>query len=140
MSKKCKGCGVLLQQDDKNAKEQWNCPIEQFGDFFEKRFDCIVPYMADEFGLTGTLENVTLKINDPKAGRIKINTTIPNLENGSWIGKYYTDYPVMVTAEAVEGYQFVGWTGSIESSEMAIEVEIADNGIVLEAVFEKIEN
>ena len=46
----------------------------------------------------------------------------------------------MVTAEAVEGYQFVGWTGSIESSEMAIEVEIADNGIVLEAVFEKIEN
>lgn len=124
----------------KKVFEQWNCPIEQFGDFFEKRFDCIVPYMADEFGLTGTLENVTLKINDPKAGRIKINTTIPNLENGSWIGKYYTDYPVMVTAEAVEGYQFVGWTGSIESSEMAIEVEIADNGIVLEAVFEKIEN
>ena len=124
----------------KKVFEQWDCSIERFGDFFEKRFDYIVPYMAEEFGITGTLENVTLKINDSNAGQIKINTTIPNLESGSWTGKYYTDYPVTVMATAAKGYRFVGWTGDVASNEQAIEAEVLEDGIVLEAVFEKIEN
>ena len=60
--------------------------------FFEYRFDYIVPYMAEEFNLTGTLENITLKVNDVEGGTINLNTTTPDVSDGSWTGKYYTDW------------------------------------------------
>ena len=120
--------------------EEWNSSPGIYGDFFEKRFDYIVPYMAEEFGLTGTLENVTLKVNDSKGGIICLNTTTPDLSKGSWMGRYYTDYPVTVTAIPEEGYEFVGWSGSVTSDSATIEAEILAGGITLEAVFEKTVN
>ena len=124
----------------KNTLAQWDCEIDQFGDFFVNRFDYIVPYMAEEFGLTGTLEEVNLKINDVEGGSIQLNTTSPDLSDGSWTGKYYTDYPVTVTAIPAEGYQFVGWSGRVTSDSVTIEAEVTAGGITLEAVFEKIVN
>lgn len=106
--------------------------------FFEHRFDYIVPYMAKEFGIEGTLEKVTLKVNDIEGGTIYLNTTVPDLLETSWTGKYYTDYPVTVTAVPVEGYEFVGWSGSVSSNSATIEAEVVEGGITLEAVFEKI--
>jgi len=106
-------------------------------EFFLKRFDYIVPDMAEEMGLTGTLENVTLEISDPEAGTITLNTAVPDLSSGSWTGRYYTDYPVTLTANANEGYHFAGWEGSVSSSEASIEAEVSEGGIVLKAIFEK---
>ena len=120
--------------------EKWNVTIEEYDGFFKERFDYIVPYMAEEFGLTGTLEEVTLKINDTEGGNIQLNTTSPDLTDGSWTGKYYTDYPVTATAIPEEGYQFVGWSGSVTSDSATIEAEVTVGGITLEAVFEKIGN
>ena len=94
--------------------------------------------MAEEFGLTGTLEEVTLKINDIEGGRIQLNTTYPDVSDSGWTGKYYTDYPVTLTAIPADGYRFVGWNGSITSDNVTIEAEILPEGIELEAVFEKI--
>lgn len=109
-----------------------------YGDFFEKRFSYIVPYMAEQFELKGTLENVTLKNSDPEAGYILLNTTKPDLSGKSWTGKYYTDYPIHVTAVPEEGYRFVGWRGSVNGDSSALEAVVEEHGIVLEAVFEKI--
>lgn len=120
--------------------EDWNRSPEIYGDFFEKRFDYIVPYMAEEFDLTGTLEKVTLKVNNSNGGTIRLNTTTPDLSKGSWTGRYYTDYPVTVTAVPEEGYEFVGWSGSVTSDSATIEAEVTTGGITLEAVFEKTEN
>lgn len=117
--------------------QELGAEIEDYGTFFTERFDYIVPYMAEEFELAGSLENVTLKVNDPSGGTIQLNTTVPNLSQGSWTGKYYTDYPVSVTAIPAEGYRFVGWQGSEVSEEMTLETEVAIGGITLEAVFEK---
>lgn len=118
--------------------EKWGYTTDLYGDFFEKRFEYIVPYMAEEFGLTGSLEKITLKINDAEGGRIQLNTTTPDLSEGSWTGKYYTDYPVTVTAVPTDGYEFVGWSGSMTSNSDTIEAEVVEGGIILEAVFEKI--
>lgn len=120
--------------------QEYGYSADVYGDFFEKRFDYIVPYMAEEFGLSGTLEEVTLKVNDAAGGTIKLNTTTPDVSEGSWSGKYYTDYPVTVTAIPAEGYEFVGWSRSITSDSAIIEVEVVAGGITLEAVFEKIAN
>lgn len=124
----------------KKVFEHWGYSTELYGDFFEKRFEYIVPYLAEEFDLAGTLETVTLKINHASAGTIQINTTVPNLENGEWIGKYYTDYPITVTAIPKDGYRFVGWNGTFISDNDTIEVNVLPGGITLEAVFEKTAN
>ena len=116
---------------------KWNSSPEIYGEFFRDRFDCIVPYMAEEFKLSGTLEDVILKVNDVEGGAIKLNTTKPDLSKGSWSGKYYTDYPVTVTAVPAEGYEFAGWSGSVNSDCATIEAEVAAGGITLEAMFER---
>ena len=120
--------------------QEWNYEMGEFGEFFENRFEYIVPYMAEEFELTGTLENVTLKVNDTEGGVIQLNSTIPEISNEIWTGKYYTDYPVTVTAVPADGYEFVGWSGSVTSDSVTIEAEVVTGGITLEAVFEKTAN
>lgn len=116
----------------------WDFEVSKFGDFFENRFNYIVPYMAEEFELAGTLENVTLEVNNTEGGTIQLNTTIPDLSKGSWTGKYYTDYSVTVTATPANGYKFVGWSGSVTSDSATIEAEVVSGGITLKAIFEKL--
>ena len=120
--------------------EKWNRSTELYGTFFEHRFDYIVSYMAEEFNLTGTLEDVTLKVNDTAGGTIQLNTTTPDVSDGSWTGKYYTDYSVTATAIPADGYEFVGWSGSVTSDSVTIEAEVVTGGITIEAVFERSEN
>lgn len=122
----------------KKVFSEWDCELDEFGSFFEQRFDYIVPYMKEEFGLTGILEEVRIEVNDAAGGTIQLNTTTPDLSEGSWTGKYYTDYPVTVTAVPADGYEFVGWSGSVTSNNDTIEAEVVEGGIILEAVFEKI--
>ena len=123
------------------AFSKWNRQLEgDLRNFFEHRFNYIVPYMAEEFNLAGTLESVTLKVNDTESGTIQLNTTMPDLSEGSWIGKYYTDYPVTLTAIPAEGYEFAGWSGSVISENDTIEAEVEVGGSILEAHFIKTEN
>lgn len=110
---------------------KWN------GSFFLEREQYIVPYMAEEFGLQGSLETVELKINDINGGKIILNTIKPDMSEGSWKGQYYTDYPVCVTAVAKPGYEFVGWKGSIESAAETVEVLVQEGGTLIQAEFRK---
>lgn len=107
--------------------------------YMEKRPEYMKTYMAEEFGLVGTVENVTLYNADENKGTITINTVTPNMKKGTWTGEYFTDYPVIVTAEPKEGYKFAGWSGSVVSQEISIEVPISEGGIELRAEFQKIE-
>jgi uncharacterized repeat protein (TIGR02543 family) len=66
-------------------------------------------YLPKYFSGLGSLVNVTLSTNIANAS-IKINTTTPNLVGRSWTGKYYTGYPITVTANVPSGYTFNGWT------------------------------
>lgn len=117
--------------------EKFGIDMDKYGSFFVRRAEYIVPDMAEEFSLTGTLEDVTLKVSDPKGGTVLLNTVKPDLSDGSWTGKYFTDYPVTVTAIPNAGYQFAGWSGSVTSDCDTIEAELESGGITLEAVFEK---
>ena len=113
--------------------------ITWLNSFFEKRPEYMKKYLAKEFELTGSVETVTLYNSDEKKGTIQINTTIPEMKEGSWSGEYFTDYPVTVTAHPAEGYEFAGWSGSVISGEEVIEVPVSAGGVKLTAEFKKIE-
>ena len=84
-----------------------------------------------------TMGELTVSVNDVAAGVVEINTITPDLSSGSWNGEYFTDCPVKLTVVPAEGYRFVGWSGSIESTEKHIEINVLETGTDVTAIFEK---
>ena len=54
--------------------------------------------------------NLNLSINNTDAGSIQLNSL--TIESANWQGEYFDFIPVY-TAVPNEGYEFVGWQGSI---------------------------
>lgn len=106
--------------------------------FFRKRPAYAVAHLAEEFGLTGSLETVTVTTAHPEMGSVTVNTSRIDLSSGSWSGQYFTDYPITVTAAANDGYEFVGWKGDADGAGETVTVSV-DGGIALEAVFAKVQ-
>ena len=52
--------------------------------------------MKEYFGINGEL--VELNIIVKGEGKIKINNIIPELNEGKWTGKYFTNIPITITA------------------------------------------
>ena len=126
-----------------NTVSQYETVPEQIEDlrtFFEKRFDAVIPYLARHFDLTGDL--VTLTLSQEGEGTVTLNSISPDLSGQNWSGRYYTDYPVALTAEAPEGYSFVGWeieggeTVSGSASDAQIQVRL-ETDTEIRAVFEE---
>ncbi len=119
---------------------EWGEDLSWCFSFFDRRSDYIVPDLADEFGLTGTLEEITLEVsatdNGQCPGTVTVNTVTPDLSSGSWSGWYYTDYPVTITAEAADGYVFAAWHHGDEIyTEASVSVQLESGDNVWEAEF-----
>ena len=105
--------------------------------FFQKRAQYITQYLAEEFELKGEKEKITINTNMPEAGMVIVNTCKPSMEEGSWSGEYFTDYPITISVVEIEGYRFVGWEGDVVSKEASVEIDLQKGGVVLNAVFEQ---
>ena len=105
------------------------------GNYFPERFAYAAGYLAKEFNLTGTLETVTVTTADSQMGSVRVNTSVIDLDSGTWTGQYFTDYPITVTAIPQPGYVFTGWRGSTDSTDAQLTIAV-DGGVQLEAVFE----
>lgn len=107
--------------------------------FFPARTAAVTEHLSEEMELSGILGEVTLSVNDPKAGSIVLNTITPDLSEGSWSGIYFTDYPVTVTALAEEGYVFSGWQSDSlpgdSLSSPSLTLSVPSGGLTLQAVF-----
>lgn len=93
------------------AETQYSKEVQSVRSFYNTRFPYITGHLKNFFSLKGNLANVTVK-NNELMGEVTINTLSPDMTNGSWSGKYYTDYPVKLTAKSKEGYQFAYWETS----------------------------
>ena len=117
---------------------QWGVTGGEYTEFFARRPEYILPYLAEEFGLKGTLETVKVTVTSPEAGRVVLNTITPDLSGGEWSGRYYTDYPVSLEAKAEEGYAFAGWEIGGEIIRVPVtEVEVQKGGTEIHAIFER---
>ena len=147
-----------FSQDEYTVDTFWD-NIAILDEYMQKRPAYIISYLTDAMGLSGATGQVTLQTaclssenmssgtvadyRDNTAGELSseggyivLNTITPMPEQGEWQGTYLTDYPVTATAVAEEGYRFVGWQGSYESTEETIEADVTQEGICLRAVFE----
>lgn len=113
---------------------QYGLDLNWNSGFFRDRPAQAAQHLAQEFGLTGTLETVTITTSEPALGSVQVNTSVVDLSDGSWSGQYFTDYPITVTANPAPGAKFVGWQGDLESDQSTITVPM-DGGVHLEAVF-----
>lgn len=125
--------------------------IAVLDEYMKNRPDYMISYLAEAMGLSGDTGKVRLETvcrnraedagaeaveSSKDGGYIILNTITPVLDQGEWEGDYLTDYPVTATAVAGEGYRFVCWEGSAESTEETIEADVPEEGICLRAVFE----
>lgn len=117
---------------------RWGVTGGEYAEFFARRPEYIIPYLAEEFGLKGTLETVKVTVNFPEAGKVVLNTVTPDLSGGAWSGRYYTDYPISLEAKEEEGYSFVGWEiGGEIIREPVTETEVKRGGTEIHAIFER---
>ncbi len=107
--------------------------------FFDRRAEYILPYLAEALDLSGTLETLTLVESHTDAGTIRINSVELQMKDGKWTGQYYTDFPVTVTAEPKDGWEFAGWyhegTTCLEET---LEISLEDGENLWEARYRRI--
>lgn len=116
--------------------EKYGYTLDYMNGYFRKRPAYAVEHLAKEFGLTGSLETVEIRSANPEMGDVIVNTSQIDLSTGSWSGRYFTDYPITITATAREGYEFQGWKGDADTAGNTLTVSV-DGGVTLEAVFAK---
>ena len=124
----------------KENEEVYRSAVEDIRIFLENREPYIAQYLKENFGLAGGLARVKVEINDTEAGNVIVNTAkIPFDEENIWRGDYFTDYPIVLTAEAGAGYRFVGWEkdGELISEEESLAVSFEEEEISRKAVFVK---
>ena len=124
-----------------NSKVRWKgydfeSELEAFAAFkkdFAKTFDDIRTFYAErpkyafqhmkEFlELDNDLQEIT--ITKKGEGKIKINSIIPEFKDGKWVGQYFSDIPINITAIPSEKSKFKGWSGDVKSEEKTITLEV----------------
>ena len=90
--------------------------------FFEKRPKYSLQQLKEFLGLKEEL--VELNIIIKGEGKIKINNILPELNEGKWSGKYFTNIPIIITAIPNEGNKFKEWSGDKASNEEILEVSL----------------
>lgn len=127
----------LSSENVERVLAEWGLDCSYSDNYFLKRPEYMIQSLRNEFDLAGTVETVVLDTNNIEAGNIYINTVQVDLSDGAWEGKYFTDYPVTVTAVSNPGYEFVGWSGDEESQENSINIYLEEGGTTLTAVFKE---
>ena len=105
--------------------------------FYNTRYSNVTSQMKNYMGLTGSLATVTVG-NDGSKGTLKLNTIKFDDSMSTWSGKYFTDFPVTVKAEAKEGYRFDHWevTGASVANTTSDEITVpVSEGVTIKAVY-----
>lgn len=103
----------LLRDNDIN--EYYTRELSQLSEFMNGR-NLMFPTIMQSAMDLGELANVSVSSSDSTKGTVKINNTMLDLSS-NYKGRYFTDYPVTVTAVPADGATFKGW--EIEDCEIS---------------------
>ena len=85
----------------------WNNNVDNLYDFYDNRNSNQRNHIETYFDLDDQV-NITLEVNPPGAGFIKISTIVPT--ELPWTGVYFDGVPVMLTALPNPGFTFNDWS------------------------------
>ena len=97
-------------------------------EFFENRPKYALAHIKEYLKLSGELKELTI-LKEGK-GKVKINTIIPEFIEGKWVGKYFTDIPIRLTAIPSEKCIFKGWNEDVESNSSTILIKLNEISII----------
>lgn len=110
------------------AKDGFDYNIDGFRQFLNGRYDVFLTHITDSFKPGGRAE-VVVKTDDASKGGAILNSTRLDLSEKDFSGKYYTAYPITLTADPSSG-TFVRWeaTGCTLSDPNAETVTVTIDG------------
>ncbi|MFM8357240.1 MAG: CotH kinase family protein, partial [Verrucomicrobiota bacterium] len=88
--------------------ERWEEHVAGLLDFGQSRPAILRQHCLAHFALTGGLGTVEVAVNPPGAGRVRVNTLVP--DTYLWTGLYFGDYATTLRPAAAPGFRFTGWT------------------------------
>jgi hypothetical protein len=118
------------------AYGDWQNELDKIIDFTDNRISSLAGYYRSYFGINGMF-NLNLSINNTEAGSVQLNSL--TIDTASWQGEYFDFIPVSLTAVPNEGYEFVGWQGSINQFDANATLTTSENASV-QAIFQAIKN
>jgi hypothetical protein len=113
----------------------WSERVDVLRQFGRNRISYLVNDIVDTFQLTGTYK-LEVNSSDDNHGRVAVNDII--IQSSGWVGTYFHNVPVSVTALPREGYEFSHWEGSLQGVEDSLILEASDDASLL-AVFKVID-
>ena len=112
--------------------EEWYSKVDTVHNFVMERETFARANLMQQFNLVQVLP-VNLDISSAGAGSIKLNTIF--VADFPWQGNYFRDVPIELTAIPNNGFRFVRWSGSVDTTAATISVPM-DGTINLQAHFE----
>lgn len=142
----------LYKVEIEEHMERWNIPesfeiweqeVDVMRQFATERPSYQWQHLQSHFQLGDT---VTVQVNNPspEGGSVQVNSVLidentPGVREGShWEGVYFNEFPIKITAEANDGYKFVGWKKDEGIFEQNDELELVlEKDIKVTPIFEK---
>lgn len=109
----------------------WLADVNRMKNFGTHRPHFQRQHIIDKFNLPGTFEMV-LNVSDENHGYIHLNTI--DIKEGThgideivypWVGEYFKNIPVTLTAIPKDGYRFSHWSGYVNTSANDITLNLA---------------
>lgn len=129
------GPGWLTHMTDEEMEWRFEGEMEHIRQFIAGRYDYSETMLRDGYGL-GEAYSISLGAKDSQGGTVRVNTVTPDLRDGLWQGRYFSEYEITLTAIPAEGYVFTGWTGDVTEQKPEITIRLTED-MELTANFEK---
>ncbi len=128
---------IIDRQQDRwpGGASQYSSRLRRMRDFADRRVPYVQNHIRYQFDIDGMI-NVTLRV-DKKLGNIKINSK--TIEHFPWVGKYFQNIPISLTAIPKPGYRFIGWKPASLGDSMSV-IYNSTSDLDATALFERAES
>ncbi|HCV51040.1 MAG TPA: hypothetical protein DGP89_06810, partial [Saprospirales bacterium] len=106
----------------------WNQHINRMKNFALQRPNLMKGHILSEFNLPNT-HTLNIVNNEIDKGFVEVSTL--TIKNNNWSGDYFEDNPYPIKAIALPGYEFSHWSGSVNSSFDALELDMSNNMMLI---------
>ena len=114
-------------------KNSYHKSLDSMYNFFEERPKYILQHMKNYINLKEELVDLIIEIKG--RGKVQINSITPKFKNNVWIGKYFTNVPIIIKAISDDRYNFIEWDGIFQSNKRTEEIMLSTDNQKIIAVF-----